>query len=257
MGQLRVGHVFDRAAKQNLARWQAHFVADFAGDKVVVARQHFHDDAVLLQRGNGLGGGFLGRIQKGDVPFENQVRFVRFGVGGALVHLFVGHGQDPETVGAQVIVFLHQIAHQNRFHRKTFPFGFELAAAAENRFGRALGQNLVIASGRFDDDGHHPAREIERDFIHLPVIFNRELFVDVLMLQHGAVQHIFESGLEMADEIGVEQDGIALVLEDVAMDFQDDVVAGEGAGFVRAEDIHGAEVLDGIEALDDDFLARH
>jgi hypothetical protein len=61
----------------------------------------------------------------------------------------------------------------------------------------------------------------------------------------------------MADEIGVLQDGIAFVLEDVAVDFQDDMVAGQGAGFIGAKDIHGAEVLDGVEPLDDDFLAGH
>ena len=89
---------------------QAHLVADLAGDEIVVAGQYFHDDAVLLQRGDGLGGGFLGRIQKGDVALENQVRFVRLGIGGALVHFLGRDGQDAETVGAQVIVFLDQIA---------------------------------------------------------------------------------------------------------------------------------------------------
>ena len=61
----------------------------------------------------------------------------------------------------------------------------------------------------------------------------------------------------MADEIGVAQDFLALVFENVAMDFEDDVVNGQRAGLVGAEHVHRAEVLDGIEPLDDDLLLRH
>ena len=61
----------------------------------------------------------------------------------------------------------------------------------------------------------------------------------------------------MADEIGIQEDGIAFIFEYVAMNFQNDMVAGQRAGFIGAKDIHGPEVLNGIEAFDDDFFARH
>ena len=41
------------------------------------------------------------------------------------------------------------------------------------------------------------------------------------------------------------------------MPLQDDAVLGQGAGLVGAQDVHRAEVLDRVEALHDDLLARH
>ena len=77
------------------------------------------------------------------------------------------------------------------------------------------------------------------------------------VFQHRAVEDVFQAGLEMADEIGVAQHFVAFVFEDVAMEFQDDVVNRQRAGLVGAEHVHRAEVLDGIEPLDDDFFLGH
>ena len=41
------------------------------------------------------------------------------------------------------------------------------------------------------------------------------------------------------------------------MTLENDTVLRERAGLVRAQHVHGAEVLDGVEALDDDLLPRH
>ena len=64
-----------------------------------------------------------------------------------------------------------------------------------------------------------------------------------LMVQHGAVEDVLEPGLEVAEEVGILEHGLAFALEDVAIDFEDDVVRGERAGLVGAEHVHGAEVL--------------
>ncbi len=88
-------------------------------------------------------------------------------------------------------------------------------------------------------------------------LFDRERAVQLLMVEDGAVQDVFEAGLEVAEEIGVLQHGLALALEHVTVDFQDDMVGGERARLVGAEHVHGAEVLDGVEALNDDFLFGH
>ena len=58
----------------------------------------------------------------------------------------------------------------------------------------------------------------------------------------------------MADEIGVAQHGLAFIFEHVAVQFQDDVVDGQRAGLVGAQHVHRAEVLDGVEPLDDDLF---
>ena len=199
----------------------------------------------------------LGRIEKGDVALENQFRFVGFGVGGPFVQRARGDGQNAETVGAQIIVFLDEIADENGFHGQDFALAFKAGATGKNGLRRALGQDEVFVVRGFDNDGHHLAGKVEGDFVHLFVIVNTKFLPGLGMAQDGAIQHVFQAGLEMADEVGIEQDGVAFLFEDVAMNFQDDVIAGEGAGLVGAKHVHGAEVLDGIEAFDDDFFVGH
>ena len=60
-----------------------------------------------------------------------------------------GDGQNAETVGAQVVVFLDEIADQDRFHRQDFALAFKLGAMGKNGFRRAFGQNLVLMLRRF------------------------------------------------------------------------------------------------------------
>jgi len=43
-------------------------------------------------------------------------------------------------------------------------------------------------------------RAKNRTAVHpLAIIFDGKFFVDFRMLQHGAVEHVFEAGLKMAD----------------------------------------------------------
>ena len=50
---------------------------------------------------------------------------------------------------------------------------------------------------------------------------------------------------------------IIIIEGDIAVLFEDNAVYRERARLVRAQDIHRAQVLDRIEPLDDDLLARH
>jgi hypothetical protein len=61
----------------------------------------------------------------------------------------------------------------------------------------------------------------------------------------------------MAVEVSVFEHPRRFAFVQIKMMHQDNLVLGERAGFVGAQDIHRAEVLDCIEALDDDSLARH
>ena len=61
----------------------------------------------------------------------------------------------------------------------------------------------------------------------------------------------------MAVEIGVLQHPVRFLAADVEVALQDDAVLGQRPGLVGAQDIHRAEVLNGVEPLDDDLLARH
>jgi hypothetical protein len=61
----------------------------------------------------------------------------------------------------------------------------------------------------------------------------------------------------MAVEVSVFEHPGRFAFVQIEMMHQDNLVLGERAGFVGAQDIHRAEVLDCVQALDDDPLARH
>ncbi len=72
LGQLFVGHVFHRASENDLPGVQAHVLADLARHQIIVAGEDLDRHPIVLQGGDSLAGGFLGRIEEGDVTFQNQ-----------------------------------------------------------------------------------------------------------------------------------------------------------------------------------------
>ena len=61
----------------------------------------------------------------------------------------------------------------------------------------------------------------------------------------------------MTVEVGELEHAVAVVAPNVKMPLQDDAVLGQRPGLVGAQHVHGAEILDRMQALDDHPLARH
>ena len=76
-------------------------------------------------------------------------------------------------------------------------------------------------------------------------------------IQNRRVQQILEAGLKVADDVTVQQHLVCFSSRYVAVPLQDDTILGQRAGLIRAEHVHPAKVLNGIEPLDDHFLAAH
>ena len=74
------------------------------------------------------------------------------------------------------------------------------------------------------------------------------------MLEDGDVEQVLEAGLVEAVQIGVFEDAVRVVAADIEVALEDDAVLRQRAGLVRAQHVHRPEVLDRIEALDDDLL---
>src|SRR5579862_4462847 len=255
--EIRVVHRFDLAAKQDFFGVNADFTANFASDQIVVAGQNFHRDTMLAQGLDGFGCGVLGWIEKGEIAGQHEVTLVGLAETRLGAEFFGRDRQHTETVLAQFVDLLDKVAGKNRFHRENLALALEAGAPGKDSFGRAFGEQLTLAIRPFHRHGHHAAGKVERDFIHHFVFIDRKLLVQFLVFERGTVEHILQAGLKMADEIGVAQDGIAFVFEDVAMELKDDVVDGQRAGLIGAQHIHRTEVLDGVEFFDDNLLFRH
>jgi hypothetical protein len=109
--------------------------------------------------------------------------------------------------------------------------------------------------------GHHhrhaPAHEVERDLVDLAVVLRQaQLGGHLDVRQHRAVEQVLQPGLVVAVEVGELQHLVAGLAEHVGVALQHDAVLGQRAGLVGAQHVHGAEVLDRVQALDDHLLAR-
>ena len=78
--------------------------------------------------------------------------------------------------------------------------------------------------------------------------------VEGVTVDYGQVDKVFEAGLEEAVQKRMAQHTCVLVAIGVEVALEHDAVFGEGAGLVAAQDIHGTQVLDRRQLLDD-YLA--
>ncbi len=83
------------------------------------------------------------------------------------------------------------------------------------------------------------------------------MLVQLDMLQHRHVEKILQSRLEVAVEIGILQNARGFLAADIEVALEDDAILGQRAGLVGAQDVHRAEVLNGVEAFDDHLGACH
>jgi len=99
VGEFVLRHVVDVRAEKNFAGIEFHFTADLARDDFVVAGQNLHAYAFLGKRSYRGRRAFLGRVEKGNVPEQDQVALVGGRIDGLRgVERLVGHGHDTKTV---------------------------------------------------------------------------------------------------------------------------------------------------------------
>ncbi len=226
-----VGHLLDVGAQQDELGREPDLLADLAGDEIVVAGDDLDRDAVALQRLDGRRGGLLGRVEERDVAVQDQVALVGLAVGrgvagddAARLDVLAGDGQHAEAVGAQPLVLLLQLLDEDAVHRERLAVELELLAAREDRLGRALGDDAVLALGRADDDRHDAALEVEGDLVDLGVVGDVRLGVGLLVGQHRAVEDVLQARLEVAVEVRQRQHAVVLAQHHVAVPLQDDLV---------------------------------
>ena len=138
-----------------------------------------------------------------------------------------------------------------------FAVQLEVRALVEDLFRSALGEEDRLAFGILHQHGHHAPREVERDLVQLLVLLDQRLLVEVGAIQNRAVEQVLEARLEVADQVAVQKHFLGFPPGDVAMPLEDDAILGERAGLVGAQHVHAAEVLNGVEPLDDHLLAAH
>ena len=132
-----------------------------------------------------------------------------------------------------------------------------LGADAEDLLQRAFAHQVVHIRFFRHHHRHAAAFKIKRDLIDfLPT--GRKLAGRLLIhaFQYRRIQQILQPGLVMAVQPRGMQNVLAGFSRDISMILQHNFILRQGPGFIGAQDIHRAKVLDGIKVLDDDFLFR-
>ena len=127
----------------------------------------------------------------------------------------------------------------------------------EDLFRGSLGEEDCFAFGIFHEYGHHAPREVERELVQLLVLLDHRFLVEIGAIQDGHVEQVLEARLKVTNQVAVQQHLLGFPAGHVAMPLEDDAILGQRAGFVGAQNIHPAEVLNGVEALDDHLPAAH
>ena len=192
-----VGHALDLVATDDAGTVEADLTADVRGDKLVVAGEDLHHDAVAAEGAERLGDAFQRGIEEGHEAGEHELTLVAGRVHGLERHRRVGDGQDPGSLSAQLAV--RRLA--ARPHRL-----IERGPATVDLVGRAAGDDALrgplrdqqASAAVLDDDGEAAALEVERDLIDLPVSVDG----DPAALENGRVQRTLDAGLVGAVDVG-------------------------------------------------------
>ena len=259
-GELVVGEGVDLGAHERVRRVHAHLGADGRRHELVVAGEHLDGHAAALELDHGLGGACLGRVEEGQVADEHHVTLVfgREGPGRAWVGL-LRHGHDAHALRTQLAHLDADALAEVIGERGDRPCVLHVRARGQNLLHGALGDHLGLARLVRHHDAHEAALEVEGDLVHLAVALIQRRGVEQLLaaLHDCAVDEVAQARLEAGVEVGVAQHSVVLVAHDVHVAFEHDLVLGEGAGLVAAQHVHGAEILDGGQLLDDDVPAAH
>ena len=253
------------AAEHDVSDVEPDVAADLARHEVVVAGEDLHRDSLRGERSQRGGRGFLRGVEKPDEAGQNQLRLV-----GDRIRP-VRRGERPICHRDDAKPVLVHIGHE--LARVVAPFGLELEHARlvelravvaheladrQNLFGRALANELMVEVFVVDHDGHPPPREVERDFVDLAVcLVDRQLALQLGVLEDRDVEQVLESRLVEAVEIRDREDEVVLLSHDVDVSLEDDLVLRERPGLVGAEDVHRAEILDRVQPLHHGLSPRH
>src|SRR5206468_8007399 len=106
------------------------------------------------------------------------------------------------------------------------------------------------AAAVFDDDGEASALEVERNLVDLSVSADG----DPAALENRLVQWTLDASLVDAVDVGEGKRPLGYLSGRVKVPIEHHLAAGQRAGFVTAEHVHSAEILDVLVVVGDNLL---
>ena len=135
---------------------------------------------------------------------------------------------------------------------------FHVGGDAQHLLHGAFAHQQMIALAVFHHNRQATAHEVERHLIDFAVPLRlhkaRLIFREV---NDRLIHQVFDAALIVAVEPGQRQHGLIFLTVRVDVVLKDDFILRQGAGFVGAQHVHRAQVLNRVKALNHDFTLRH
>src|SRR5450830_116478 len=253
-----IAHRFYLRTQYHAFDFEANLVADLGRHQFIVAGQNFDRHAMRTQCCQRWSGRFLWWVEEGDITDKHQIRFVGYAIDFlGWRQILGGYGDHAQAFRVQTGRCFSNLGQQLRgkWHDLTIVTG--MGADGDDFFDRAFADQLMVIFTFADHHRHAAALEVEGDFIDLAIgRGDRHFALQFGMFQNSHVEQVFQAGLVVAVEVGILHHFVVGLAQDVRVAFQDDLVLRQSAGLVGTQYVHGAEILNGVEPLDDHFLAR-
>jgi len=162
------------------------------------------------------------------------------------------HGYHAQPLLIEIVSNAADTRQQHIGQRHNLTVELHQRTNRQHFFQRAFANQAVILVVFGDDDRHTATVEIKRNFIHFQRVMRR---TGIACFQHRNIQQVFQAGLIMAVQPRQMQHLITGHAQHISVALEHDFILRQRAGFIRAEDIHCAEVLYRIQTFDDHLLA--
>ena len=239
----------------------ADFSANAGSHDRIVAREHLDLHAVFAQRQNGLACALFGRIEESENAFDRETALIvvderRLSMVG---QAFSRNDQHTESLLIEGLRLFEEPL--GALWREGHQRGalLQVRADAEHFFHRAFAdQAALFGSGIFNEHRYTAADKVKRQLVELhKALAHGSIQMRFAAAKNSLIDQIFGAALAAAVKPGIGEHGRTFFALRIQIMLEDDLVLSERSGFIRAEDVHCAKVLNGIQALDDHFAPAH
>ncbi len=146
---------------------EADLGADLPRDRFVVAGDHLHGHAMVVERADGGGGRVLRRIEEGQAAHGGEALLVRHAVGAVARRIAAdGHDQHAQAVLVEATGHRADLGALLGRHRLGHVADASLAADRQHLLDRALADQQLLALPVRHDHRHAAALEVEGNLVH-------------------------------------------------------------------------------------------
>ena len=224
----------------------------------IVAADHLDADAESVEVADRALRVRLGRIVEDEKAPKGHALFVITAVMLFRRDLPGRQSQNTEAFGPLGLEDLLQFRAPFGIQRALDTVAFQRRADVEHVRERALGDDEMLRWGIVPrhDDGETAAEEVVGDFVDLRESLGRQARARACGHDRG-IERVLDAGLERRVEKGEPANLVRSPVTDVKDVAQNDGAFGQRARLVGAQDVHAAEVLDGIQTTNDDATLIH